>query len=649
MIITETSDLEKSKELIELANTNEINQLPEALKEGLILFESNSGNASHAEVLYDKFNLDSTQVLARLTYLCGDFDKAAQLAIDAGDTYLHCEILIASNKFQEALAILKNEPICATWYYYSGVVYSHMALYKKAIACLEKANEIFNSETNLIQKVMTLSNLATCYNSNGEVSKATKLFANAADLFKSIDKQIFPRFCSKFFVNYGFHLMQTGKLHQSFKYLKLAEKLIGANRSEEYYRTQVFLAYVMKQMGYYHKAITILKNVAPTVKYLNVDRLRYLAECYTDIGDLEKSKLTIEQALSLSDDDKFAQVFLNLIIYQNQILEGSVSLAEKTFVKIESLCLETQDESNWDFALGKKAVFTNDVVIARSQVSKLRNLEFEVEALDCTLTIATKLVTSGNYQGALAMLSREDFSLCPLQLVEVHLLKGICHRYLKQTIQSKESLETAYNLSKVRKNTFLMAKCLIVQMSLTIDFLQLISLHDKYLEIATGLESWQKRNLTDFIENLNCETRFNVTIDDVGTNIRQTELAKIFLSPEIIVLDLTNLQLIHAGRTSISLRDFPVQWDLLTGLAKCKAASPLSKEMISNQILGRQDYNPITDDNNINVTLHRLRKNLKKILGFDPIMTKEGNYFVNPSFKMAILENPKVVKSLQVS
>lgn len=620
----------------------------ESINERLIMLEAFSGNANLAKVLCDKFSVRDLAMSARLSYLSGEYEKAIELAKKANDIYLQVEILITTNKFEEAFSILKNEPLGPVFYYYSGVIYTQMQDYKKATACLEKAYEGFKDDTDEIRKLMTLINLAVAFNKEGEVNKATSIFNTAAKLIKKSDTETFPRFCSKFLVSYGFQLMQTGKLFLAYKYLRSAEKLINGNRSEEYFRCQVFLGYVAKQLGYHQKAISVLENIEPTAAYLNLDRLRYLAEAYLSAGEMEKSKVTVEKALSLSDEDKFSQIFLKLVFYQTQMLEGTEG-ADATFEQIELLCKEINDEISLSFALGKKAYLTTDVTLARTQADKLTQFEFQVEALECSLVIARKLVSTGSYQKALVVINKLDFSSSPVQRIEALLLKGLCYKLIDKKVNSYSAIDTALRLATAREDRLLIAKCLLIQMHVYTHLAEVIQVQKKYREVVSCLEIWQKKNLSDFFESLDCRVKFNVLVENKMATLSLLEFVDQSLTQDSLVLDVGNQVIIHGDEVFEDLKDFPVQWNLLRILTKHNATQPLTKELIVTQVLERTIYNPISDDNNINVTVHRLRKNLKKMLGFDPVVCKQGSYFLSTEYRITVLESLQPLKSLHVS
>ncbi len=609
----------------------------EALSENLVLFEALNGNANLGKVLYDKMSLDDITLSARLSYLTGDYEKATELAKQAHDTYLLCEILIVTNKLSEALSVLKNESIGPVYYYYSGVIYSHLRDYEKAIACLEKAYESFKVDTNSIRKLMTLSHLAVCYNSKGEIHKSNRIYTIAVKLISKIDEKRYPRFCTKFFVNYGFQLMQNGKLHLAYKYLKMAEKLINSNRSEEYFRCKVFLGYVMKQLGYYRKAISVLENVKPTSQYLNLDRLRYLAECHMSMGNLEKSKSIVDQAMLLATQDKFAQIFLNLVSYQILNFEGSLQQAEEKFSHIQSLCIEVKDEISLSFVLGKKSCITNDPELAKIEMSKLNDFGFEFEALECSLVIATKHVSVNSHHEALTLINKMDYSLYPIQHIEALLLKALCFNFLEQKFNSYTSFNSALLLAKIRKDDLLTAKCLLTQMHICNRFPEVISLQKKYTDIFSRFEPWQKNRLDAFSKALNFNVKINLLKENKVEQISLMEFIAQTLSDDNLFIDLESQSLIYRNQVHSELQDFPMQWNLLNILAKCSSSQPLTKEMIVTQVLERSNYNPISDANNVNVTVHRLRKNLKKILGFDPIISKQGTFFLSSEYRIIIL------------
>ncbi|OQW51572.1 MAG: hypothetical protein A4S09_10110 [Proteobacteria bacterium SG_bin7] len=621
----------------------------DSVNEGLVLFEAFSGNANLAKVLYDKFNVNDITLSARLSYLSGEYEEALNLAKEAKDIYLQCEILITINQFSQALELLKNEPLDPVNYYHTGVIYLRTNEYKKSIACLEKAYEGFRNDSNDIRKLMTLSNLAVSYNSNAQIEKANSVFNTAAKLIKKSDQKRFPRLCSKFYVSYGCQLMQIGKLIPAYKYLKTAEKLINGNRSEEYFRCQVFIGYVTKQLGYYRKALSVLEKIQPTATYLNLDRLRYLAECYLNIGDTEKAKSTLERGFALSEQDKFSQIFLNLVSYQIQIAEDSSNHAQSTFSEIELLCNETKDEMSLDFALGKKAYLTNDVNLAREQIQKLQTTDFQVEALECSLVIAKKHISTGSFQKALVLINKLGFQFSPVQHIEALLLKALCYKLTDQKIHSHTSLESALLLTKMRSDDFLLAKCHLVQMHLCTRLSDIIISQKKYADIATRLEPWQIKNLKKFFASLNCRISFNIALEDKSVQLPLLEFAEQILVRNDLILDVENQSLVYHGRVFDSLRDFPVQWNLLKTLARCSSDRPLTKEMLVTQVLERPNYNPINDDNNANVTVHRLRKNLKKMLGIDLIVSRQGSYFLNSEYKVIILESLQAIKSLHVS
>ncbi len=611
----------------------------ESINEDLVLFEAFNGNVHLAKALCDKFDLNDPTIAARLSYLSGEHEKAIELAKISNDVYLHCEILTATNKFDEALSVLKNEPLGPLYYYYSGVIYNHTREFKKSIACLEKAYDAFKNDSHEIRKLMTLANLAVGLNASGEIAKATEIFNNAAKLIDDSFKKNFPKFCSKFFVSYGFQLMQTGKLYLSYKYLKIAEKLINENRSEEYFRCQVFLGYVMKQLGYFTKAILVLDKVAPKVSYLNLDRLRYLAECYLYSGELEKSKLTVSQALKLSEQDKFSQIFLNLVSYQIQIFEKQDDSAKDTFARIELLCNELEDHISLSFALGKKAYLTNDFSLARDEMEKLFRLEFHVEALECSLILCRKLIAEGSYEKALTSLNKLDLNSYPVQKIEGSLLKALCYKFTDQKLKSIHEIDLALQLARRRKDNFLLAKCLMVQIQVSSDLSEIVGLQKKYIDTVSYLESWQNDDLDNFFTSLNRQTKFKVNIRNKSYSLSLLEFSKQTQDHTGFILDVENQRLIYRDQIFNELKCFPVQWNLLKLLADCSSSEPLTKELFAFRILERTSYNPISDDNNINVTIHRLRKTLKSFLGFDPIVSKQGNYYLSQEYKVAILES----------
>ncbi len=621
----------------------------EAVKESLVLFEAFNGNANLAKVLYDKFDINDFTLSARLSYLSGDYDEAIELAKKTQDIYLQCEILITTNQCSAALELLKNEPLDAVYYYYSGAIYLRMKEFKKAIASLEKAFEGFKDDTNDIRKLMTLSNLAVGYNSIGEISRANSVFNMAAKLIKKSDKKTFPRLCGKFFVSYGFQLMQTGKLLPAYKYLKTAEKLINVNRSEEYFRCQVFLGYVTKQLGYNRKSISILENVEPKAQYLSLDRLRYLAECYLNIGEIDKAKSILEQGFALSEQDKFSQVFLNLVAYQILIAEGFTKRAQAAFAEIELLCNETKDNISLNFALGKKAYLTNDVNLAREYVDKLTQADFQVEALECSLIIVRKLVSTGSFQKALVLINKIDFRLSPIHHIEALLLKALCYKLTNQKMNAYSAMDFAFQLTKTRKDDFLFAKCLLVQMHICTQLSDIVNLQKQYVDSASRLEPWQTKTLHKFLASLNCRIHFNIVVGNKTQRLPLLEFAEHILIRNDLILDIENQLLVYRGQVFEDLKDFPVQWNLLKTLSRCSSAQPLTKEMLVTEVLERSDYNPVTDDNNANVTVHRLRKNLKKLLGFDPIISRQGTYFLDSEYKIIVLESLQAIRALHVS
>ncbi len=646
MIVADILDSKNLPSLKKFRETGDFNNIPNEYKEGLVLLESYSGNANFAEVLYDKFKICNEAVLARLHYLCGNLVEAEALARSCKDVYLLCEILICRNEFDQAFSLLQDAPFENLWFYYAGILYTLKGQPAKAQTCLEKANTLFSQNQEFLPRLMVLSNLANSYNQTGEVKKASRIINELILLTKSIDRKQFPRLCAKLYIDIGFFLMQTGQLKNAFRYLKQAERLIGANRSEEFYRVKIFLGYTLKQMGYYKKAIDIFLIHIPSVNYLNLDRLRYLAECYTKLGDFDKSDQVLAQGFEICGDDKYAKLFFCLCSYENQFLRGNRLEAEKTFDKVKMLCQEMDDSSILTFALGKRAYLTKDGSLSTGISEALINSGFLLEASECHLAVGYGLLAEDEYERALTHLDQFEFSSFPIQRLESLILKAVCLINLEQKQKAAKMLVEAKVLAQPRDLRLSVALIQLVEIYTSTEIVSLAPLYSKYLVALHVLSTEQIRQL-EAIKSLLSTEKILIKAHAMTIEASQVQLAEMLSIRDQIVLDLDRQAVFLNGNLTQKLAEFPMQWNLLYALAT--TPQPLSKEMVVKQVLGRTSYDPLLDDNNVNVTIHRLRANLKKLLGVDPIVTRSGTYLIDEKFRIVAFQRKRRREESKVS
>ena len=406
-------------------------------------------DAGHALVLFDRFDLKDDLLKARIYFLNGDLKKALAISAKLHDYYLTADILIANNKYTEAISALANVHVDGRWYYYMGRCYGHLCNNKKAIVCLQKSVEYYDNNNDKVRAMVARANLAVFYQSAFFPRKAEMAFRQVYNFIIRGELDRYPKFKACALLNYGYFHQIRGNFSIAIKIIWKAHKtLLFAPESDYYSRATVLLANIFKELGYYRRAISLLLSVKPSKAYMALDKYRCLISCYSMMGMYGELEEAFVQAVAVLDKkDLSGEVHLN-IDYAEAIYDIDADRAAKLFYKALSQAVDQNDKELEFYCNSRIAWWTKDNKLASSTIDFHLKNKFLIDAYWDKLTIAYSCVQKGQFIEALNELQKFVKHDLPFHEGYRFFLMGICCVQLSQHALASKYLWKSYELIK---------------------------------------------------------------------------------------------------------------------------------------------------------------------------------------------------------
>ncbi|MBI4924629.1 MAG: tetratricopeptide repeat protein [Bdellovibrio sp.] len=602
-----------------------INELSDFEKKAFVETKAALLSVQEAYVFYHKFGLNDLDLRAKILYLTGSFIEARKLALSAKEYYLLSDIYLATNRFQEARDALKSEAINAKWYYYTGRCYRKEQDYPKAIFCFEKSCQLYLKNKDFIHTAVVLESLAGCFNASGNLKKANQCFDGLKINFRSDEWRNFPHFKARAFMGWAHYQQTSGHLDKALWSLARAQNLLkNSQDSSDFIRCQLLLGYTLKDLGLFDKAIKELSRITPNEKQQLVDKYRYLALVYSELGNTKDAEYFINSAWnSIDKNDHSGRLFLLTDHAEILFLSGKAR-AEKTQKEIEVFRKATKnsktakDKILEHYALSRLAWYTKDKTIA----NKCQKFHFEhhlyYEAYWDTLSLAHCHIVDKEFDIAKDVLNYSPEIYSPIQDAWKYFLLACIS--IKQK-QDKEIFYLTKAFEKIKNRKTYILKYIIHK--------SLISLKENDKNILYNYKCLQETeaNLTDFQKK-----QADTVLTDVGFEV--SRILDLRADPQNVVVNLNNHVIYTGNKVVLRESKHPTTWRMLEILVHNRLRF-LSKEELSKKIFFKNEYHPLYDDNRIYVTISRLKNILK---------SKESIECVRGQYRLAQDEKIVIVK-----
>ena len=247
----------------------------------------------------------------------------------------------------------------------TGQQFYYQGNYQDAIRWWQKAQQSYQTQGNILLEARVLSNLGLVHCQIGAWQEATAYLDAAYNLASNQEGAAVDRVLAQIFNNQGILLLATGEVQNAIASWQKSQKLYDALEDERgLIRSAVNQASGFKSIGFYHRALRILSEVAPKLEKQDDSGLKAMGlRNYGDIlrlsGRFTEARLILNQSLALTKQLNLPQERVktllalgNLLLvqsnYSDKIGKGK---AFKLYQQALQLCQETENCSTTDIPL----------------------------------------------------------------------------------------------------------------------------------------------------------------------------------------------------------------------------------------------------------------------------------------------------------
>ena len=568
-----------------------------------IYVETLAGNMrpALAQVYYDKFSLENNDLLSRVFYLTKDFERAFEYA---EDLYLKVDILIATNKLEEALTLLKQLPVDAKWHLYMGLVYGHLFDFLKAVECLQISVELYQAKNESAYVVQAMALLGNYTYQSGNSSEAEKIFKKVRRLSWQLNS--YPETQGSCLINCAYFLLTRGEIFSTLRCLLKARHLMQRSPSSvNYARATLLLAYTLQDLGHFSRAINLLEELPQQSKrQMELDRLRYIAVCYAELGQSEKAEQYIQRAKNFADpSDPVAQLYLPIDEMKVLLLAHNTVQATSLAKKIIQTSTSQGNQEAVAYCQTHLGALTGNIDLTREAISynERENLRGDLAINYLTLAknqiekVTSLLLACGSFQN-------------PKHEAERCLLLATSYLHANQFIEAKSWLTLGKKLLLNRQCLVLQLLALKIEIELGFGDIPLSDLIRKYQSLSAKLTASLDLTLKRTLKNLRLnDDSFKIEHQQSVTKLDYVSAHAYRYSPDHVVIDLAHQEVIIGGHKIERLQKYPLLKSILFYLAS-NSDRTISKEEFALKVFEKISYDPRTDDNPIYVAINRLRK-----------------------------------------
>ncbi len=194
-----------------------------------------------------------------------------------------------------------------------GQKFYHQGNYQDAIQWWQKAQEIYQSQGNILLEARVLSNLGLAYYQIGNWQKANFSVEAAYNLLLDRESADVNRVLAQILNNQGILQLASGEASKAIANWQIASELYDDLDNEKgLIRSTLNQANGLKSLGFYNRALKILSEVATRLEkqpdsWLKSMGLRNYGDLLRLSGNLSQAKLILEQSLAITKELDFPQ------------------------------------------------------------------------------------------------------------------------------------------------------------------------------------------------------------------------------------------------------------------------------------------------------------------------------------------------------
>ena len=580
------------------------------------------GHLSQAEILFEKYQLADPQVKAQIYLLAGQHDRAIQLARAADLPSIETEALISSGRFEQAKSLLLQMPINSDWYYQMGRCHGHLNHLDKSIACLERAEQLFEREGKRARAFGAASLRANYTYQCGQAKEALRQTQVLRFRLREQEIRQSPELLSNCLLNlanvylgFGLHFSSLRLLLQTLKVLRRAPQARNVQRA------RLLLGYTLIEMGLARRAIDVLEKIQPQRPSQAHEKHRYMAVASSLCGEMPEALSQLEQTTPFADPkDPYRQIHFLCDQAIVNFYSGNAVQAQELFRQSMHNAVVSKNEVGLNYTRSHWAYATVDARLAEQSLAFNQQLGFRFETALDILTLAQQALRERKFAEVLRLLDLSSaFPKFPRLLGHAHLLLATSSYHDEQKEQAVFQLGQALECLKGRDLPMLKAWAARLQRCLGATDEATISIYRSTLaRLPASMQDMHEKAM----RAMGLGGNHILLTASASRTLDQEELAKILADSKATLIDLQQEQVHWQGQLVEGLSKYPILQKILFFLANCRGHA-VSKEKLAIEALQKREYNPAVDDNLIYVHMNRLRKMFP---GLKLVLSVPGGY-----------------------